>query len=109
MIDRDRLAKLLGMLGSDHDGEVINAARAADRLVRDSGLRWPDIAMAGPAPAPRGDNDPISFCLSRSAVLTDWEQRFLRSLGQQRYRLTAKQCAVLGGIVSKVHAAGDRG
>jgi len=57
----------------------------------------------------RGDNDPISFCLSRSAVLTDWEQRFLRSLGQQRYRLTAKQCAVLGGIVSKVHAAGGRG
>ena len=25
--ERDRLAKLLGMLGSDHDGEVLNAAR----------------------------------------------------------------------------------
>jgi len=36
-LDRDRLAKLLGMLGADHDGEVVNAARAADRLVRRSG------------------------------------------------------------------------
>jgi hypothetical protein len=52
-LDRDRLAKLLGMLGSDHDGEVVNAARAADRLVRRSGLRWPDIAM--PAAATRPD------------------------------------------------------
>ena len=104
MIDRDRLSKLLGMLGSDHDGEVINAARAADRLVRDAGLRWPDIAMPVP-PRGRGDNDPVGFCLSRPAALTDWEQRFLRSIERQRYRLTAKQCAVLGGIVSKVHAA----
>jgi len=36
-LDRDRLAKLLGMLRADHDGEVVNAARAADRLVRRSG------------------------------------------------------------------------
>jgi hypothetical protein len=108
MIDRDRLSKLLGMLGSDHDGEVINAARAADRLVRDAGLRWPDIAMPAP-PRDRGDNDPVGFCLARPGVLTDWEERFLRSIARQPYRLTPKQCAVLGGIVSKVHAAGGRG
>ena len=39
----DRLAKLLGMLGSDHDGEVCNAARLADALVRERGLRWDDV------------------------------------------------------------------
>jgi hypothetical protein len=69
-LDRDRLGKLLEMLGSDHDGEVVNAARAADRLVRASGLRWPDIAMPAPPGSPR---DPIEFCLSRHAVLTAWE------------------------------------
>ena len=36
----ERLAKLLGMLGSNHDGEVSNAARMADALVREHGLTW---------------------------------------------------------------------
>jgi hypothetical protein len=103
-LDRDRLAKLLGMLGSDHDGEVVNAARAADRLVRRSGLRWPDIAM--PAQPPRG---PIEFCLSCPTVLTAWERAFLHSLRSQNYRPTPKQIGVLERIVEKVHAAEGRG
>ena len=37
---RDRLSKLLGMLGSDHAGERDNAGVAANRLVRDAGLTW---------------------------------------------------------------------
>jgi hypothetical protein len=41
--DRERLIRLLGMTGSDHDGEVSNAARLADRLVRSKGLRWGDV------------------------------------------------------------------
>jgi hypothetical protein len=107
MIDRDRLSKLLGLLGSDHDGEVINAARAADRLVRDSGLRWPDIAMPAPPP-PRGYRfDPIRFCLAQPPALTDWEERFLHSIKRQSYRLTPKQFGVLERIVQKV--AGGRG
>jgi uncharacterized membrane protein YqiK len=32
--DRDTLVKVLGMLGSDQDGEVLNAARTAERLRR---------------------------------------------------------------------------
>jgi hypothetical protein len=103
-LDRDRLAKLLGMLGSGHDGEVVNAARAADRVVRGSGLRWPDIA-APPAP-PR---DPIEFCLSRPAVLTAWESQFLHSLRSQNYRVTVKQNLVVERIVQKIHAARSRG
>ena len=39
----DRLAKLLGMLGSDHDGERANAGRMADELIRANGLRWADV------------------------------------------------------------------
>jgi hypothetical protein len=35
-----RLVCLLGMLGSAHDGEVANAGRMADRLIREHGLAW---------------------------------------------------------------------
>lgn len=61
-LDRQRLAALLGMLGSDHAGERDNAARAAHKLARSSGLTWgeilaaperaPEPAAAKPAPEP---------------------------------------------------------
>jgi hypothetical protein len=38
--DRDKLVKALGMLGSDHDGEVLNAARMVERLRRKLGTTW---------------------------------------------------------------------
>ena len=57
-LDRKRLEKLLGMLGSAHDGEALAAARKADALVKEAGLSWADVldgppragdAAAGPA------------------------------------------------------------
>jgi hypothetical protein len=44
-----RLVRLLGMLGSAHDGEVLNAARMADRFVRERGLMWTQIIQPKPA------------------------------------------------------------
>jgi hypothetical protein len=44
----ERLARLLGMIGSAHDGEALNAARMADQLVRQRGLTWPDIITPTP-------------------------------------------------------------
>jgi hypothetical protein len=46
-MDRERLARLLGMLGSTHEGEVVNAARLAVRLIREAGLTWPEILESG--------------------------------------------------------------
>jgi hypothetical protein len=37
---KTRLIKLLGMMGSIHDGEILNAARLAHRLVKEAGLTW---------------------------------------------------------------------
>lgn len=37
---RERLIKLCGMLGSNHDGEVVNAARLAQRLLGAEGVTW---------------------------------------------------------------------
>lgn len=38
-----KFAKVLGMLGSEHDGERANAALAAEKLRRQSGLSWAEI------------------------------------------------------------------
>ncbi|WP_376958016.1 hypothetical protein ABNQ39_13255 [Azospirillum sp. A26] len=42
-INLDRLAKLLGMLGSNADGEVLNAGRSASEMIKKSNLQWSDI------------------------------------------------------------------
>jgi len=41
--DHRRLARLLGMLGSSHDGVVLNAARLADRHLREHDMTWPQV------------------------------------------------------------------
>jgi len=43
LIDRERLIKLLGLLGSDHNGEIASAGRMADALIRDDGATWADV------------------------------------------------------------------
>jgi hypothetical protein len=43
---RDRLAKLLGLLGSDQDGEVLNAVRAIKKVLHEQGLSWSDLSEA---------------------------------------------------------------
>ena len=64
----DRLCKLLGLLGSHHDGEVLAAARTAHEFIRQAGLIWPDIIKVPTAP-----NDwqhMAKFCRNRAHRLT---------------------------------------
>ena len=42
-IDKRKLAKLLGMLGSFSDGEVANAGRMANDMIRNANLTWFDV------------------------------------------------------------------
>ena len=50
--DAAKLARILGLLGSDQPGERAAAGEAAHRLVTRLGLRWEDV-LAPPARAPR--------------------------------------------------------
>jgi hypothetical protein len=100
---RTRLVRLLGMLGSDFNGERANAGRLADTLVRSLGLRWDDvIAVAGAseqqrAVSPRtrqgrarGHRDAAAACLASGCIWTEWKRGFLTSI-QRRWKLTEKQ------------------
>ena len=112
--DRDRLARLLGMLGSAFDGEVANAGRLADKLVRSAGLTWPDIiAPALPPPDREPASDPLrgdwraltAACTRFPHLLNRWEAEFLSGL--RRFpRLSTKQTAILVRIVTRLRAAG---
>jgi len=48
-MNRTKLAKVLGMMGSAHDGEVLTAAKTAEALVREAGLTWFDLVGGVPA------------------------------------------------------------
>jgi hypothetical protein len=52
---KTRAAKLLGMLGSDHDGEVVNAARSAHRLIRQAGSTWGELLTGAKRSSDRDD------------------------------------------------------
>lgn len=102
---RERLAKLLGMCGSAHDGERAAAAKAADDLVRRSGLTWFDVFGAK---APEWV-DPFTLEAKLGAIwawrslLTDWELEFIESvLG--RPRLSDKQIAIVDKLVDRARA-----
>ena len=111
-----KLAKVLGMLGSDHDGEVAAAGRRAHQLLTGAGLTWPEvIAPAAPAPQdpyrpprrrwrrPTCPSDSAALCLQWPEVLTDWETDFCKSL-VGRHRTSPRQSEVLARIVGKVEA-----
>ena len=112
-LDRARLARVLGMLGSAHDGEALAAARQAERLRADAGLTWADIVIPRlPAPArARPVNsvaDAISFVLQHDDILSAWEADFIRSVAAQKNALSPKQIAIVERLVSKAQRAEAR-
>src|SRR5512135_3533277 len=102
----DRLSKLLGMLGSVHEGEALTAARLANRLVRDQlRLTWsevilPQVRGASGLDPPRLWREPVTWQeAARLAAqwpegLTAWERDFLVSV-LRFSRPSAKQLAIL--------------
>jgi hypothetical protein len=107
----NRLVKLLGMLGSDHPGEVANAGTAAHRLLQSAGLTWADIIAAPMTKAawrePTDWRDAVAICLGLiDAPLTDWDRRFLFGIAG-REMLTDRQAGQLERIVTacRLHAS----
>lgn len=74
--DRKKLVALLGMTGSSEDGEVANAGRMANQMVRELGLTWDDVvsheAVESVNPTPeyrtaKRDDDDLSH-----RVMAEW-------------------------------------
>jgi hypothetical protein len=118
MIDRaaERLTKLLLMLSSDRDGEVVAAVRAIDRTLKDAGADWHDFAARLLVSAKARSSHRATrarrtetntdgnwhemreFCLRHSVLLRSRELEFVTGLGGWRGDLTEKQLAWLSAI-----------
>lgn len=112
--DRDKLIKLLGMLGSDHLGERASAGALAHRLVKASGLSWGDV-ISVPAARPIYNAPPryrsayppadldlslphwrqMALELAASTQATAWEVDFAHDLLGQDWDPTRRQYQVL--------------
>lgn len=45
MLDRERLAKILAMTTSTHDGEALNAIRKANEMIKGEKLTWDEVLV----------------------------------------------------------------
>ena len=106
--DRAKLAKLLGLLGSNHAGERDAAALAAHRLVQSRGMTWPEVIEPPSSPPVRKTlpelgpwQATVAECLHRPDLLSEWEIGFLDGL--LRFpRLSLKQRSCLAKIAGRV-------
>ena len=115
--DAELLAKILGRLGSDHDGERAAAGLLASQFIKARGLSWYDVIQPH-APQPRRswhDDDteeptvagrPWRAVARELAAdpdgLSAWEASFAQSLARWPGRPSPKQLAVLRGLAEKV-------
>lgn len=98
-LDRRKLGRLLGMLGSQHDGEALTAARLAEALRCSAGVTWGEIVGAELDDA----HDLIIRCLDHPELLTNWEINFLHSL-RGFVDPSPRQLATLDRIAARVGA-----
>jgi hypothetical protein len=107
-LDRAKLVRVLGKLGSAYENEVAVAGRAAHRLISDAGATWEELLKPPPLPVMPDHRGMVISCLAHSQLLTDREVDFLRSLRLRVDPFTPRQCAWLEGIVAKVERLARR-
>jgi hypothetical protein len=103
---RHRLAKLLGMTTSRHDGEALVAARMAGKLVRELGLTWEQAILPAAPPAPRPDQNAL-----RKARREGYEKGYGDGLAEARRALwpsAAPWRAIAQDMLERSCAAGCR-
>jgi hypothetical protein len=105
-----KLHKLILLLSSDVDGEVLGAARAIGRTLQTAGRDWHDLAdalthddRANDKPTTPDWRTAVSDCLAHVEWLTPREVSFLRNI-RRASRISAKQSAWLTDIWEQVRS-----
>lgn len=119
--DAQKLSRILGMLGSSHQGERDAAGLAASKFMKDRKLAWPDVITsteqppraAKPKPAHKPPPPPprprwklvLEAVLQRESKLTVWEKDFCRSLLTRKSDPTLAQARILAALSIKTGVA----
>jgi len=98
-LDRDKLAKILGLLSSDKTGEILSAAQAAVALTRTANISWAEALSAG--------NDNLRNTVRQLAVENNTLRRELArhrnsAPRTQRVALVAAGIGLVLGIVASL-------
>jgi len=109
----DRLAKILGLLGSDHAAERAAAAAKAYAVVRAAGLTWREVVMPSPPIAPQLEGGSswrllAAECYAQIARLSPNESKFVGAMLTWRAEPSPRQLAWLTAIHTRVHGAEGR-
>jgi hypothetical protein len=99
-----RLVKLCGMFGSEHDGERAAAALKADELVRGLGLTWSDIFLKSAAILFRNDWQRMAeYCHQHRWQLNERERRFIEAMLNWQGEPSERQQQWLIDIYARLH------
>jgi hypothetical protein len=105
------LGKLIPLLASNHDGEVVATARAIDRVLKSGGRDWHDLAalICLPMSELRHRNADwrrdARFCAGHAKRLTERELDFIGTLARYRENPTDKQLKWLHSITERLRGA----
>ena len=110
--DLDRLRKCVLMLSSEHDGEVLSAARSINRILAAIGLDWhwlisrlnaPPGPAAGRSTAFAGDHQLAARWLldSRGSALREKDRDFLETMTVWRGAPSEKQAVWLVNLCQR--------
>jgi len=105
------------MFSGTFDGEILNAAKAAERLVKSRGETWESVITmissnqskrSEPKPDPWRSSfqDETDACMKKTHLLTAWETEFLISISDRK-TLSPKQQARFEQIKAKVASYSD--
>jgi hypothetical protein len=102
-----KLGKMLLMLSSNCDGEVVAAARALNKILQDAGSNWHALVAAILAPVAHLEvrRDVVQRCLNRRFFLSPRDRGFLEGVAEQRMPVSPKQEKWLRDIVGKLKRA----
>jgi len=97
------IGKLLRLLGSDKDGEVVASARALRRVLQGAGLDLDDLARMVEGPDAGTEwSKMVRHCRSNSDQLSAKERDFVESLMRWRGKPTEKQLIWLTAISERL-------
>lgn len=99
MSGTDRLIKLLGLLGSFHEGEIVNAARQIEKERKGLGIGWSDLLTTSHE-ALKKERDIYKAALMKDDRTIEELEKLVENLRQERDELISELSTLRNGTAT---------